>query len=261
MELFNTNYESVSSEPSIVRAIEGFMIVKMEKGNYFYYNKNEKKFLFTESRASKWRDYEAAFSAFKVLMKKLSSVTDVSKEMTVKDLNIATINTPENELISNYSQKFLEQDWQQSLEQIKLAITFLQHIPEIAKLLTKQIKHEEGIVLQDLLHVVELGDAKTAAKKAQVFDYLKNSRNKRRKTKDLLLVIEPLLMVMKMTTVNANIEIAKQTYQKIDGERTYDFRDEAVKRRFERYLEKDNDKQATENSQQLELLDPMRYGS
>ncbi len=138
--------------------------------------------------------------------------------------------------VSDYSQKFISRDPKEVLAQVKETVLFLRHLDEIAGLLRKEISEADGAVLQDILHLAELGQPGIMGK-MQIYNCLSQSRIKRRKAKDLLAIIVPLIPAEDNSIDLDRCNDALQNYLKVASNRTYHFKDEQLKNNFKRYLE------------------------
>jgi len=227
--------ESINDKPAIARLDNFFVIVKDEKNQLVYYNKNEKGFV-SENRASKWTTLEAAEDIFEDLKEEMALRQEL--EAYTDEFKVTNSNSKDQKNVSEYSREFIKRSHEDVMEQIKETVMFLSHAKEIADLLTKQISESDGSVLQDILHVVELGNPGVMGK-LQVFNYLKQSRIKRREAKDLLSIINPLVPNASNSISLPSVNIALASYKKVSGQRTYNFKSEEMAKNLERYLPQD----------------------
>lgn len=230
MQQLATGLEPVMGQPAITRLEQMYVIAKLEQGQYVYYNQNTKKFSPKDNHASKWTSISAARGALHKLEEKQALKENLLNSLTDE---FQTQKAPE---VSDYSQKFIRRSQEEVLAQVKETVLFLRHLGEIAGLLRKEISEADGAVLQDILHLAELGQP-GIMEKVQIYNCLSQSRIKRRKAKDLLAIIAPLIPAEDNSIDLDRCNDDLQNYLKVASARTYHFKDEQLKNNFKRYLE------------------------
>lgn len=233
MQQLATGLEPVMGQPAITRLEQMYVIAKLEQGQYVYYNQNTKKFSPKDNHASKWTSISAAREALYKLEEKQALKENLLNSLTDE------FQTQKAPVVSDYSQKFIRRSQEEVLAQVKETVLFLRHLDEIAGLLRKEISEADGAVLQDILHLAELGQPGIMGK-VQIYNCLSQSRIKRRKAKDLLAIIAPLIPAEDNSIDLDKCNDALQNYLKVASTRTYHFKDEQLKNNFKRYLEQSN---------------------
>ena len=141
MQQLATGLEPVMGQPAITRLEQMYVIAKLERGQYVYYNQNTKKFLPKDNHASKWTSISAAREALHKLEAKQVLRDELLNSLTDE---FQTQKAPE---VSDYSQKFISRDQKEVLAQVKETGLFLRHLGEIAGMLRKEISEADGAVL------------------------------------------------------------------------------------------------------------------
>lgn len=177
MQQLATGLEPVMGQPAITRLEQMYVIAKLEKGQYVYYNQNTKKF----------SPKDQAFYA--------------------------------------------------ELERVS---RFLAASPYLLEEITAKISKEDGTVLQDLLHTIELGDYRAHEGLALLKD-LRASRKKRRYYKDRQQAVNYLLTKAntgQVTTTSDKAQVALTKLGDLQAERNYKYRNSGLQAKYAKLLGK-----------------------
>ena len=117
---------------------------------------------------------------------------------------------------------------------------FLAASPYLLDEITAKISQEDGTVLQDLLHTIELGDYRAHEGLALLKD-LRASRKKRRYYKDRQQAVNYLLTKTNAGQVNTTSDKAQVSLTKLGdlrAERNYNYRNSGLQAKYAKLLEK-----------------------
>ena len=198
------------------------MIVKNEGAGARYYRRKDNNFTKDLMLASKWD----TLSRTEEILAELSKTG--AQELVIK------------ETAKLEQQVKQEQVIKKDTELREYAHQLLTASPYLLDEITAKISQEDGTVLQDLLHTIELGDYRAHEGLALLKD-LRASRKKRRYYKDRQQAVNYLLTKTNAGQVNTTSDKAQVALTKLGdlrAERNYNYRNSGLQAKYAKLLEK-----------------------
>ena len=142
--------------------------------------------------------------------------------------------------LREYAHQLLVAKDQTFYTELERVSRFLAASPYLLEEITAKISQEDGTVLQDLLHTIELGDYRAHEGLALLKD-LRASRKKRRYYKDRQQAVNYLLTKTNAGQVNTTSDKAQVALTKLGdlrAERNYNYRNSGLQAKYAKLLEK-----------------------
>jgi len=215
-----------------------YVIIKSGGKRVLFYRKKNKNFTSEWPLASKWDDRNKAKEILDGLVSKGESNIDIKDvESALQEQTVE-----KDQSLKEYALELISKDDQSFYYELERVAKFLAASPYLVEELSSNISHEDGTVLQDLLHTIELGEYRGNDGRALLKD-LRASRQRRRYYKDRLEVLNSLV-----TKTTANIQETNSTKGKdaldklaeLRGERNYNYRNSNLKKRYASLLKNES---------------------
>ena len=214
-----------------------YVIVKNEEVGACYYRRKDKNFTKNLMLASKWNTKNRAEEILDELGKtgeqELVIKETAKLEQQVKQEQVVKKDTE----LREYAHQLLAAKDQTFYAELERVSRFLAASPYLLEKITAKISQEDGTVLQDLLHTIELGDYRAHEGLALLKD-LRASRKKRRYYKDRQQAVNYLLTKGQVTTTSDKAQVALTKLGDLQVERNYNYRNSGLQAKYAKLLEK-----------------------
>ncbi|MBM6773000.1 hypothetical protein H5991_05720 [Ligilactobacillus agilis] len=217
-----------------------YVIVKNEEVGACYYRQKDKDFTKDLMAASKWPTVSRAEEILAELSKtgaqELAIEETAKLKQQVKQEQVVKKDTE----LREYAHQLLTAKDREFYAELERVSRFLAASPYLLEEISAKISQEDGTVLQDLLHTIELGDYRAHEGLALLKD-LRASRKKRRYYKDRQQSLTYLLTKTttgQVTTTSDKAQLALTKLGNLQTERNYNYRNSSLQAKYANLLEK-----------------------
>ena len=217
-----------------------YVIVKNEGAGARYYRRKDNNFTKDLMLASKWdtlsRTEEILAELSKTGAQELVIKETAKLEQQVKQEQVIKKDTK----LREYAHQLLAAKDQAFYAELERVSRFLAASPYLLDEITAKISQEDGTVLQDLLHTIELGDYRAHEGLALLKD-LRASCKKRRYYKDRQQAVNYLLTKAntgQVTTTSDKAQVALTKLGNLQAERNYNYRNSGLQAKYAKLLGK-----------------------
>ena len=193
-----------------------------------YYRQKTKTFVGSLQSASKWNSKKMAQPAYDKLIK------NGEKNLEIVDSDEIKI-TIQTDRWEDYAKRIAHADNKTFYQEVEKVASFLIASPLIVEEIRKEISQEDGVVLQDILHTVELGDY-NKDEGLELLGDLRSSRQKRRNYKDKQEVMNMLLGGDENTGSQHAMD-ALDKIKEVTSPRSYQYRNLKLKQKYSKLLQ------------------------
>lgn len=215
-----------------------YVIFKDEGVSARYYRRKDNNFTKDLMLASKWdtlsRTEEILAELSKTGAQELVIKETAKLEQQVKQEQAVKKDTE----LREYAQQLLTAKDREFCAELERVSRFLAASPYLLDEITAKISQEDGTVLQDLLHTIELGDYWAHEGLALLKD-LRASRKKRRYYKDRQQAVNYLLAKTnagQVTTTSDKAQVALTKLGDLQAERNYKYRNSGLQAKYAKLL-------------------------
>ena len=215
-----------------------YVIFKDEGVSARYYRRKDNNFTKDLMLASKWdtlsRTEEILAELSKTGAQELVIEETAKLEQQVKQEQAVKKDTE----LREYAQQLLTAKDREFCAELERVSRFLAASPYLLDEITAKISQEDGTVLQDLLHTIELGDYWAHEGLALLKD-LRASRKKRRYYKDRQQAVNYLLAKTnagQVTTTSDKAQVALTKLGDLQAERNYKYRNSGLQAKYAKLL-------------------------
>lgn len=212
-----------------------YVIFKDEGAGARYYRRKDNNFTKDLMLASKW-DTLSRTEEILAELSKTGAQELVIKEQQVKQEQVIKKDTE----LREYAHQLLVAKDQTFYTELERVSRFLAVSPYLLDEITAKISQEDGTVLQDLLHTIELGDYRAHEGLALLKD-LRASCKKRRYYKDRQQAVNYLLTKAntgQVTTTSDKAQVALTKLGDLRAERNYNYRNSGLQAKYAKLLGK-----------------------